>query len=140
MSRPGCYPPDVKREADISGTQRKILIARAAPLKAAHGNSGIALKDGRTLPFVVARTWSAPAGHYSEQWFLVHPETREVLYEGPARTAQILGLQAPTDLLDEVREPFPLEPGSYLVVFALGGMMGGQIEIEAAAGPSEEAA
>jgi hypothetical protein len=130
----------VKREADISGAQRKILTARAAPLKAAHGDSGIALKDGRTLPFVVARTWSAPAGHYSEQWFLVHPETREVLYEGPARTAPILGLQAPTDLLDEVREPFPLEPGSYLVVFALGGIMGGQIEIEAAAGPSEEAA
>ena len=140
MHGPGCYPPGVKREADISGTQRKILIARAAPLKAAHGDSGIALKDGRTLPFVVARTWSAPAGHYSEQRFLVHPETREVLYEGPARTTQILGLQAPTDLLDEVREPFPLDAGTYLVVFALGGIMGGQIEVEAAAGPSEEAA
>ena len=130
----------MKREADISGNQRKILIARVAPRKAAHGDSGIALKDGRSLPFVVERTWSAPAGHYREQWFLVHPETREVLFEGPARTAQIFGLQAPTDLLDEVREPFGLEAGNYLVVFALGGIMGGQIEIQAAAGPSEEAA
>ena len=130
----------MKREADISGNQRKILIARVAPLKAAHGDSGIALKDGRTLPFVVARTWSAPAGHYLEQWFLVHPETREVLFEGAARTVQIFGLQAPTDLLDEIREPFGLEAGDYLVVFALGGIMGGQIEVQAAAGPAEEAA
>ena len=88
----------------------------------------------------MARTWSAPAGHYSEQWFLVHPETREVLFEGPAKTAPILGLQAPTDLLDEVWEPFTLDAGTYLIVFALGGTMGGQIEVEAASGPSEEVA
>ena len=130
----------MKREADISGTQRKLLFGDVAPLKAADGDSGIALKDDRTLPFVVSRTWSAPAGHYNEQWFLVDPETREVLFEGPARTTQILGLQAPTDLSDEIRVSFGLTPGTYLVVFALGGIMGGQIEVDAAEGPAEEAA
>ncbi len=140
MGGAGCYPPGMKREADISGSQRKLLIGAVAPLKAADGDSGIALKDGQTLPFVVSRTWSAPAGHYREQWFLVHPESREVLFEGPARTSPILGLQAPTDLSDEVRAPFRLAPGTYLVVFALGGLMGGQIEVEAVERPAEEAA
>ncbi|MDQ5815128.1 MAG: hypothetical protein M3516_02355 [Actinomycetota bacterium] len=130
----------MKREADISGSQRKLLIGHVTPSRSADGASGISLKDGRTLPFVVSRTWSAPAGHYREQWFLVNPESREVLFEGPAKTTQILGLQAPTDLSDEVRAPFGLAPGTYLVVFALGGIMGGQIEVVAAERPAEVAA
>lgn len=118
-------------EAQISGTQRKVFTSSVRPAKLSHGESGIALRDGKTLPFRVERSWSAPAGVYPEQWFLVRPDTREVLYEGPVVERPIWGLQGLTEVADDVAEPFPLQPGSYLVVFALGGHMGGQAEVEA---------
>ncbi len=127
-------------QADINGPQRKILSARAQPLKAAHGLEGIAVKDGRCLPFVVEREWSAPAGYYVEQWFLVKPETGEVFIQGPAQQALILGLQARTELIDEVREVLPLEPGAYQLVFALGGLKGGEVDVSVVEAPAEEAA
>ena len=127
-------------EADIKGHQRKVIRSDVRPLKSAHGASGIALSEGRTLPFRVTRYWNAPAGHYSEQFFVVDRETREVLYEGPARDVLVWGLQSLTELVDEVREPFSLKPGTYLLVFALGGVMGAEVEVEAAEAPAEEAA
>lgn len=130
----------MKLVADVSGSQRKILDARAAPSRRSHGDSGIPLRDGKTLPFTVERTWSAPAGHYTEQWFVVHPETREVFVEGPAREQLIWGLQAPTVIVDEMRDAVSLPAGTYLLVFALGGQMGGEIEVEASEIPAEEAA
>ena len=51
-------------QADINGPQRKVLVATVRPAKTAHGASGIALRRGRTLPFVIYRQWSAPAGYY----------------------------------------------------------------------------
>lgn len=120
-------------EADINGPQRKILTSRVRPTKAAYGRDGIAVKDRRTLPFEVARQWSAPAGHYPEQWFLVNPQTREVLYESRLVTRRIFGLQSPTEVLDEVEEPFELEPGTYQIVFALAGLKGGETEVVAQA-------
>jgi hypothetical protein len=118
-------------EAPITGTQRKVMTSSVRPVKLSHGDWGIPLRGGRTLPFRVERSWSAPAGTYPEQWFLVCPETREVLYEGPAAQRPIWGLQGLTDVSDDVTEPFPLEPGRYLVVFSLGGQMGGQLEVSA---------
>lgn len=102
------------------------------PVKLSHGDSGIPVRDGRTLPFRVQRSWSAPAGVYPEQWFLVRPDTREVLYEGPVVERAIWGLQGLTEVADDVTEPIRLDPGQYLVVFALGGHMGGELEVEAA--------
>lgn len=127
-------------QADINGPQRKILKAHVRPAKAAHGTSGIALRDGKTLPFVVAREWSAPAGYYSEQWFLVNPETGEVFIEGPAKEALIWGLQSRTELTDEIDETFSLPAGRYQLVFALGGLKGGEIDVEISDAPAEEAA
>ena len=118
-------------EAQIGGTQRKVMTSSVRPVKASHGESGIPLRGGRTLPFRVARSWSAPAGTYPEQWFLVRPETREVLYEGPVVERSIWGLQGLTDVNEDVADPIPLDPGSYLVVFSLGGHLGGQQEVEA---------
>ena len=92
-------------EADINGPQRKTLMTRVRPERATHGTEGIPLKDGKTLPFEVYRSWSAPAGYYPEQWFLVDPKTREVLYESRAATRYVFGLQAPTDFVDVVQEP-----------------------------------
>lgn len=130
----------VDREADIKGAQRKILAASVRPMRAAYGDSGIRLRNGRTLPFMVRREWSAPAGNYAETWYLVHPETREVYFEGPVRGARVVGLQSATELSDEVVRPMELAPGTYLVVFALGGQMGGQIDVEVRELGAEEAA
>ena len=124
--------------ADINGPQRKILTSRVRPAKAAHGTDGIALQDGKTLPFEVTRQWSAPAGYYPEQWFLVNPQTREVLYESPQVTRRIFGLQSPTDVTDVIEEPFELAPGTYRIVFALAGLKGGEadVPVQAAAVPA----
>ncbi|HEX2196228.1 MAG TPA: hypothetical protein VHJ76_04805 [Actinomycetota bacterium] len=118
-------------EAQISGTQRKVMTSSVRPVKVSHGTSGIALRDGRTLPFRVERSWSAPAGTYPEQWFLVRPDSREVLHEGPLVERPIWGLQGLTEVSDDVADPVPLGPGTYLVVFSLGGHLGGQQEVEA---------
>lgn len=118
-------------EAQITGTQRKAMSSSVRPAKVGHGTSGIPLRSGKTLPFRVERSWSAPAGVYPEQWFLVRPDTREVLHESRVVERAIWGLQGLTEVVDEVADPLPLEPGSYLVVFSLGGQMGGQVDVEA---------
>jgi hypothetical protein len=128
------------READIRGLQRKIITASVRPLKTSFGSSGIRVRNGRTLPFAVTREWSAPAGHYAETWYLVHPESREVFLEGPVGNARVVGLQSVTAFTDEVTEPIRLEPGTYQVVFALGGQQGGTIDIEVTEPTAEEAA
>ena len=126
-------------EADISGPQRKVKVSWARPSKAAHGTEGITIREGRTLPFVVHREWLAPAGHYQEQWFLIDPETREVLYEGEAKLRSIRGLQALTACEDVVSEPLAVPPGRYRIVFALGGLQGGELDVEVAEAPAEAA-
>ena len=127
-------------EADVDGYQRKVVSWSVRPARRSLGDSGIALRGGRTLPFTVTRAWSAPAGVYPEQWFLVDPATREVLHEGPRVERAVWGLQGLTEVTDEVRTPLDLPAGTYLVVFALGGLKGGEGEIEAVEVPREEAA
>jgi hypothetical protein len=126
--------------ADVHGPQRKVLSSSVRPVPAIYGTSGIALKTNKTLPFKVTREWSAPAGYYSEQWFLVDPQTKEVLFEAPARLRLMWGLQAPTEVTDEIHEPIDLAVGSYLIVFALGGLKGGELQVEAYEAPAEVAA
>ena len=126
-------------EADISGPQRKVKVSWVRPAKAAHGADGITLRDGATLPFVVHREWLAPAGHYQEQWFLIDPESREVLYEGAVAQRFIRGLQALTAYEDVVSERLSLAPGRYRLVFALGGLQGGELDVEVAEAPAEAA-
>jgi hypothetical protein len=127
-------------EADVAGHQRKVVRSAVRPVKRAHGPSGIRSRAERTLPFVVTRGWNAPAGRYPEQFFIVQPDTREVLYESPVRNVLIWGLQSITDLADEVSLPLSLAPGTYEVVFALGGVMGGRMDVEVTELPAEEAA
>ncbi len=126
-------------EADVSGHQRKLMSGSVRPARNAHGGSGIAIRDGRALPFVVTRKWNAPAGQYREQWFLVHPETKEILFEGPERRVLIWGLQSLTELRDDLAGDFPLPPGDYRLVFALDRVLGGELEVSATEAPSEAA-
>jgi hypothetical protein len=119
-------------EADVGGLQRKVVFSRVYPARVSNGDSGIALKDGRTLPFVVTRSWSAPAGHYDEAWYLVDPSTREVLYEHSSREVRVWGLQSETEFSDTTTRAIPLAPGAYLIVFALAGVKGGETTVSAA--------
>lgn len=119
-------------EADVAGLQRKLLRAAVRPLNPAYGSEGIPVQENRTLPFSVTRAWSAPAGRYLERWFLVEPSTRTVIFEGPVREeALIWGLQAPSSLTDRLMNSIPLDPGPYLLVCALGGHKGAEVEVEA---------
>ena len=126
--------------ADIDGLQRKIVRTEVRPVRPNHGSSGIPIRSGRTLPFVVSRGWNAPAGYYTESWYLVHPETREVLHEAPGKVRLIQGLPTVTNLSEEIREPLPLQPGPYKLVFALDGVKGAEVDVEAVEVPAEEAA
>lgn len=108
-------------------------------MRSAFGDSGIPVRNGRTLAFRLRREWSAPAGNYVERWYLVDPSTREVLHEGPARETLIFGLQSLTELVDEVTDTITLQPGGYLIVYALDGIHGGEFEVEATEAPAEAA-
>ena len=127
-------------QADISGSQRKILEGGARPLKSLHGASGIALRDGQSLPFRVTRSWSAPVGVYYETFYLIDPKSREVLFEGPTREDSIRGLQAITEFQDDVTQPIALKAGTYTLIFSLGGLLGGEASVEVFDLPAEEAA
>ena len=119
-------------QADVGGLQRKVVQASVHPLGRGPVETGIPLRAGATLPFAVTRQWSAPAGRYPERFFVVHPETREVVLEGPLREElQVWGLQSLTEVTDRMLDPIPLQPGLYLIVFALGGVNGGEFEAEA---------
>lgn len=126
-------------EAELHGNQRKVVTSKATPMRSAFGDSGIPTRNGRTLPFRLAREWSAPAGHYVERWYLVDPQSREVLHEGLARETLIFGLQSLTELVDEVVESIALEPGGYLIVYSLDGILGGEFDVEATEAPAEAA-
>lgn len=126
--------------ADIDGAQRKVLRSEVRPLRTTHGTSGIPIRGGQTLPFVVSRGWNAPMGYYTEAWYLVHPETREVLFEGGSDVRLIGGLPTITDVSEEVRDSFPLQPGTYKIFFSLNGVKGAEIDVKAVEVGAEEAA
>jgi hypothetical protein len=127
-------------EADLHGHQRKVVRAEARPAKYAFGTEGIPVRDGHTLPFVVTRYWNAPAGNYPETWYLIDPATNEVLHEGPANLVLVWGLQSLTEVTDRVTEPVGLAPGAYRIVFSLGGVKGGEVDVDAYELPAAEAA
>jgi len=117
--------------ADIKGPQRKVLTFEVKPVKASQGETGIPLSAGRALPFIVRRSWIAPAGHYAERFFIVDKESREIIWESPERRRTAWGLQGATEETTTVEESFRLEPGNHLLVFALGGISGGEFDVEA---------
>jgi hypothetical protein len=117
--------------ADVKGAQRTVLVFEVKPLKLSHGQAGIPVQEGRTLPFTVRRQWVAPAGHYAERFFVVDKETREIIYEGPERLQATWGLQGVTEETTTITDSFALDPGTHLVVFALGGVSGGEFDVEA---------
>ena len=117
-------------EAEIAGSQRKVVRSSIRPLRSQHGGEGIAVRDGKTLPFRVSRGWNAPAGYYPEAFYIVTPEAGEVYYASPQMLRLIWGLPSVTDVATDVTDPIELPPGTYTVVFALGGIKGGEATVE----------
>jgi hypothetical protein len=117
--------------ADIKGPQRTVLGFEVKPVKPSQGEAGIPLRGGRTLPFTVLRQWIAPAGRYAERFYLVDKESREIIWEGPERLQSAWGLQGATEETTIVEDSFALDAGTYLIVFALGGVSGGEFDVEA---------
>lgn len=126
--------------ADISGAQRKVLEHSIRPARMSHGSTGIPVRSGKTLPFVVGRIWSSPAGDYPESFYLIDPKTREVLFEGPIETRAMWGLQARTEVEQTISTPLALPAGKYAIVFALGGVNGGEFPVEAVEVPADAVA
>jgi hypothetical protein len=118
-------------QADINGPQRKVLRSSVRPERTALGTEGIPVRDGKTLPFVVARGWNAPAGYYPEAFYIVAPGTGEVYYASPTGRPLIWGLPSVTDVETTVGDPIELPPGSYEIVFSLGGLKGGTLVVDA---------
>lgn len=94
--------------------------------------SSIHVRDGHTLPFIVERGWSGPAGSYVEHWS-IRRGGREVIYQGPTRTVRVWSMQAITEFTDHVDEPIELEPGTYQLVFVVEGRFMGARDIEVTA-------
>jgi len=117
--------------ADTKGPQRRVLAIEVRPVKPSQGDAGIPLSRDRTLPFTVLRQWIAPAGHYAERFYLVDKDSREIIWEGPQRRQTTWGLQGATEEKTTVDDSIRLKPGSYLLVFALGGVSGGEFDVEA---------
>lgn len=117
-------------KADIEGLQRKVMRSSVRPVRGGHDVEGIAVRDGKTLPFVVTRGWNAPAGYYPETFYVVATDTGEVYYAAPTEVRLIWGLPSITDVTARVDEPVELSPGRYKIVFALGGMKGGEIDVD----------
>lgn len=126
-------------KADIAGNQRKVVRSHVRPVRSSHGTQGISVRDGKTLPFVVGRGWNAPAGNYPEAFYIVDPTSGEVYYGSSSETRLIWGLPSVTDVVTEVSDPVDLPPGTYQVVFSLGGIKGGEATVEVSEVDSEAA-
>lgn len=90
---------------------------------------GIVTVDGKTLPFLVERSWSGPAGNYVEQWS-IRRSMGETIYQSDAKYVFVRGIQSITKHVDRVDEPIWMEPGAYRLVFVIEGFFMGSADIQ----------
>lgn len=114
----------------------ELVSARAAPLERPF-DEGITISEGRTLPFLVERQWSGPAGNYWETWS-IRRGGREILYASKPQLIRTSGMQSVREFVDRVTEPIEIDPGKYHLVFVIEGLFMGSTEIEVTS--SDEAA
>lgn len=90
---------------------------------------GIATRDGKTLPFIVERVWSGPAGNYVEQWS-IRSDMATVVYQGPARYIRVQGMQSISTYRDRVDDPIGLDAGTYRLIFVVEGRFMGSATVQ----------
>ena len=110
--------------------QLELVKARVAPADEPL-EDGIRLNNGRTMPFLVERTWSGPAGGYNEQWS-IRRGGKEIVYSSESKPVWVKGLQSIRTYTDRVDEPISLDAGTYNLVFIAEGYFMGSREITAA--------
>lgn len=108
-----------------------LIKARVAPADRPW-EDGVMAEDGMTEPFLVERSWSGPAGHYSEQWS-IRRGGKEVLFESEVQRRFVRGLQAVTTYVDRVDSPISMEPGTYQLIFIVEGRYMGSVSFEVGA-------
>lgn len=110
--------------------------ARVAPAERTFAD-GIVTQEGTTAPFLVERSWSGPAGHYNEQWFIRDSEGKAI-FEGPTRVISVRGFQSESRFVDVVGNAITLVAGSYQLTFLVEGRHMGAADIEVkAADPAQ---
>ena len=96
LSSDNLRPPQTGRyprvmEADINGSQRKVLISSVAPLRRNLGDAGIPARDGKSLPFKVTREWSAPRRPLRGTLLHHRPQDQRGPVRGPGGRAVDMG-------------------------------------------------
>lgn len=113
-------------EADV---QLELVKAKVAPLE--HWwEDGVELQDGYTLPFLVERGWSGPAGHYVEEWWIA-AGNGPVLFHFGWNEIFVHGPQSVSTFVDRVLHRIPLEPGRYHLAFGIMGLFMGAVDFDA---------
>lgn len=109
--------------------QAELISARVMPLAQPFG-AGIEIKDGKTTPFIVERTWGAPAGHYIEEWSI--RDGAKILHRSGSRSIFIRGLQSSTTHRDEIAQPLSLPVGDLQLVLVVEGRFMGSVGVTSA--------
>lgn len=76
--------------------------------------------EGSALqPFILERSWSGPAGHYSEHWMI--RKDGEIIVDGPRQVIFVRGMQTVRTFQDVVHPPLKMGAGTYELVFTVEG-------------------
>lgn len=105
--------------------QLQLIKAKVAPADQPWGEGIVA--DGGIKPFIVERSWSGPAGHYSEHWTI--RKDGEVVVDGPRQVIFVRGMQTVRTFQDVVHPPRTMGPGSHELVFTVEGRFMGSVPI-----------
>lgn len=95
-------------------------------------DEGVVVDGGSTQSFIVERSWSGPAGHYTEQWS-IRQGGSTILFESKPERRFVRGLQSITTYANQIDQPIALEPGTYQLVFVVEGRYMGSYAFEVGA-------
>ncbi|MGI8426165.1 MAG: hypothetical protein ACR2FO_03785 [Actinomycetota bacterium] len=90
---------------------------------------GLPVAGGTALPFVIERSWAGPAGYYWEQWS-IRRGGRDAIFTSEPKQIFIKGLQSVRTFTDRVEAPISIGPGTYNLVFIVGELFMGSVEIK----------
>ncbi|MGH2768873.1 MAG: hypothetical protein ACRDIF_07960, partial [Actinomycetota bacterium] len=78
----------------------ELIRARARPADRPW-EEGIRTRAGKTLPFLVDRSWSGPSGTYIEEWS-IRRAGDEILYRAAPKYVKVRGMQSVSQVTDRV--------------------------------------
>jgi len=106
----------------------ELVEAHVAPAERTY-ERGLQVVGGTAKPFLVERSWAGPAGYYWEQWS-IRRGGRDVIFTSEPKQIFVKGIQSLRVFTDRVDQAISIEPGKYNLVFIVGGLFMGSVEIE----------